>query len=84
MTRGLSTASRPVDAARTPGQSTTAFSVGRADFSEQVASATDRSIVPYNVPHRTGVAIAPETVARLSEAREVLQDLRAEFVQPAT
>jgi len=34
---------------------------------EQVALATDRSIVLYNVPHRTGVAVAPDTVARLTE-----------------
>jgi 4-hydroxy-tetrahydrodipicolinate synthase len=32
---------------------------------EQVAQATHRSIVLYNVPHRTGVSIVPETVARL-------------------
>jgi 4-hydroxy-tetrahydrodipicolinate synthase len=34
---------------------------------EQIALATDRSIVLYDVPHRTGVAIAPDTVARLTE-----------------
>jgi len=34
---------------------------------EQVARTTDRSIVLYNVPHRSGVAIAPDTVARLCE-----------------
>jgi 4-hydroxy-tetrahydrodipicolinate synthase len=34
---------------------------------EQVALATDRPIVLYDVPHRTGVAIAPDTVARLLE-----------------
>ncbi|MGA7780979.1 MAG: 4-hydroxy-tetrahydrodipicolinate synthase [Paraburkholderia sp.] len=34
---------------------------------EQVAQATDRSIVLYDVPHRTGVTIAPDTVARLLE-----------------
>lgn len=32
-----------------------------------VADAIDRPIVLYNVPSRTGVLIAPETVARLSE-----------------
>jgi 4-hydroxy-tetrahydrodipicolinate synthase len=34
---------------------------------EQVALATDRPIVLYDVPHRTGVVIAPDTVARLLE-----------------
>lgn len=34
---------------------------------EQVAAATGRPVVLYNVPHRTGVTIAPETVARLVE-----------------
>jgi 4-hydroxy-tetrahydrodipicolinate synthase len=33
----------------------------------QVARATERSIVLYNVPHRTGVALTPDTVARLTE-----------------
>jgi 4-hydroxy-tetrahydrodipicolinate synthase len=33
----------------------------------QVAHATGRSIVLYDVPHRTGVAIMPDTVARLLE-----------------
>lgn len=32
-----------------------------------VADAIDKPIVLYNVPSRTGVSIAPETVARLSE-----------------
>lgn len=32
-----------------------------------VADAIDRPIVLYNVPSRTGVSIAPETVARLAE-----------------
>jgi 4-hydroxy-tetrahydrodipicolinate synthase len=32
-----------------------------------VADAVDRPIVLYNVPSRTGVSIAPETVARLAE-----------------
>jgi 4-hydroxy-tetrahydrodipicolinate synthase len=39
---------------------------------EQVALATDRSIVLYNVPHRTGVAIAPDTVARLWEQDNIV------------
>jgi 4-hydroxy-tetrahydrodipicolinate synthase len=34
---------------------------------EQVARATHRPIVLYDVPHRTGVPIAPDTVARLLE-----------------
>ncbi|HEY4298078.1 MAG TPA: 4-hydroxy-tetrahydrodipicolinate synthase [Paraburkholderia sp.] len=34
---------------------------------EQVALATERPIMLYNVPHRTGVTIEPETVARLVE-----------------
>lgn len=33
----------------------------------QVAHATERSIVLYDVPHRTGVTIMPDTVARLLE-----------------
>ncbi|MGF6721942.1 4-hydroxy-tetrahydrodipicolinate synthase [Paraburkholderia sp. GAS41] len=39
---------------------------------EQVALATDRSIVLYDVPHRTGVAIAQETVARLTECDNIV------------
>lgn len=38
----------------------------------QVARATERSIVLYNVPHRTGVAIAPATAARLIEHDNVV------------
>jgi 4-hydroxy-tetrahydrodipicolinate synthase len=34
---------------------------------EQAALATNRPIVLYNVPHRTGVTIEPDTVARLVE-----------------
>ncbi|MFM0741237.1 4-hydroxy-tetrahydrodipicolinate synthase [Paraburkholderia xenovorans] len=34
---------------------------------EQAALTTERPIVLYNVPHRTGVAIEPDTVARLLE-----------------
>ncbi|CAE6834897.1 4-hydroxy-tetrahydrodipicolinate synthase family protein [Paraburkholderia haematera] len=34
---------------------------------EQIALATERPIVLYNVPHRTGVTIEPDTVARLVE-----------------
>jgi len=38
----------------------------------QIASCTDRSIVLYDVPHRTGVAIAPETVEALLRYRNVV------------
>jgi 4-hydroxy-tetrahydrodipicolinate synthase len=34
---------------------------------EQIASATERSIVLYNVPHRTGVSVAPASVESLLE-----------------
>ncbi|MFC0399154.1 4-hydroxy-tetrahydrodipicolinate synthase family protein [Paraburkholderia rhizosphaerae] len=34
---------------------------------EQVACATERPIVLYDVPHRTGVKVAPDTVDRLLE-----------------
>lgn len=39
---------------------------------EQAAGATERPIVLYNVPHRTGVAIAPHTVARLIECGNIV------------
>lgn len=39
---------------------------------EQVARATERPIMLYDVPHRTGVTIEPDTVARLVELRNVL------------
>ncbi|GAB2909233.1 4-hydroxy-tetrahydrodipicolinate synthase [Paraburkholderia jirisanensis] len=39
---------------------------------EQVANATERSIVLYNVPHRTGVKIEPATVERLLELDNVV------------
>ncbi|MEQ5841854.1 4-hydroxy-tetrahydrodipicolinate synthase [Paraburkholderia acidicola] len=39
---------------------------------EQVARATDHAIVLYDVPHRTGVAIAPATVERLLEHDNIL------------
>lgn len=39
---------------------------------EQAALATERPIVLYDVPHRTGVAIAPDTVARLVEHRNIV------------
>jgi 4-hydroxy-tetrahydrodipicolinate synthase len=34
---------------------------------EQIARVTERPIVLYNVPHRTGVTIMPDTVSRLLE-----------------
>ncbi|XUW93483.1 dihydrodipicolinate synthase family protein (plasmid) [Burkholderia sp. M6-3] len=39
---------------------------------EQAAHATERPIVLYDVPHRTGVAIAPDTVARLIECGNIV------------
>jgi 4-hydroxy-tetrahydrodipicolinate synthase len=39
---------------------------------EQAALATERPIVLYDVPHRTGVAIAPDTVARLIECGNIV------------
>lgn len=39
---------------------------------EQVARATERPLVLYNVPHRTGVAIAVDTVARLVERGNIV------------
>lgn len=39
---------------------------------EQVAKATDRPVILYDVPHRTGVSIAPQTVARLIEHGNVV------------
>jgi 4-hydroxy-tetrahydrodipicolinate synthase len=39
---------------------------------EQAALATERPIVLYDVPHRTGVAIAPDTVARLVERGNII------------
>jgi 4-hydroxy-tetrahydrodipicolinate synthase len=39
---------------------------------EQIARATARPIVLYDVPHRTGVAIEPETVERLAERENIV------------
>ena len=39
---------------------------------EQAALATERPIVLYNVPHRTGVTIEPDTVARLVEYNNIV------------
>ena len=39
---------------------------------EQAALATERPIVLYDVPHRTGVTIAPDTVARLVECGNIV------------
>jgi 4-hydroxy-tetrahydrodipicolinate synthase len=39
---------------------------------EEVARATDRPIVLYDVPHRTGVSIAPDTVKRLVECSNIV------------
>ena len=49
-----------------------------------VAHATDRPIVLYDVPSRSGVAIADETVARLFEAQYVVgfKDATADLSRP--
>jgi 4-hydroxy-tetrahydrodipicolinate synthase len=49
-----------------------------------VAHATDRPVVLYDVPSRSGVAIADETVARLFEAQYVvgLKDATADLSRP--
>jgi len=39
---------------------------------EQAARATERPVVLYDVPHRTGVTIAPDTVARLVECGNIV------------
>jgi 4-hydroxy-tetrahydrodipicolinate synthase len=39
---------------------------------EQIAHQTDRPIVLYDVPHRTGVSIEPDTVARLAECDNIV------------
>ncbi|SEE97520.1 4-hydroxy-tetrahydrodipicolinate synthase [Burkholderia sp. WP9] len=39
---------------------------------EQAAGATEHPIVLYNVPHRTGVTIAPDSVARLIECGNIV------------
>jgi 4-hydroxy-tetrahydrodipicolinate synthase len=39
---------------------------------EQIARETDRPIVLYDVPHRTGVSIEPATVARLAEHENIV------------
>ena len=39
---------------------------------EQAALATERPVVLYNVPHRTGVTIQPDTVARLVECDNIV------------
>ena len=39
---------------------------------EQIARETERPIVLYDVPHRTGVSIEPATVARLAEHENIV------------
>ncbi len=39
---------------------------------EQIARETERPIVLYDVPHRTGVSIDPETVGRLAERDNIV------------
>lgn len=38
---------------------------------EEVARATDRPILLYNIPHRTGVNISPEELARLAQIEHI-------------
>jgi 4-hydroxy-tetrahydrodipicolinate synthase len=54
---------------------------------EQVAQATDRSVVLYNVPHRTGVNIECDTVAQLLEHDNIVaikECVKAQFSQLCT
>ncbi|MEX3936459.1 4-hydroxy-tetrahydrodipicolinate synthase [Paraburkholderia phymatum] len=39
---------------------------------ERIARETERSIVLYDVPHRTGVSIEPDTVRRLAECANIV------------
>jgi 4-hydroxy-tetrahydrodipicolinate synthase len=39
---------------------------------EQIAHETERPIVLYDVPHRTGVSIEPDTVRRLAECENIV------------
>ncbi|MEM5383023.1 4-hydroxy-tetrahydrodipicolinate synthase [Paraburkholderia phymatum] len=46
--------------------------LGIARHFEQIARATERPIVLYDVPHRTGVSIEPDTVRRLAECENIV------------
>jgi 4-hydroxy-tetrahydrodipicolinate synthase len=51
---------------------------------EQIAQATDRSVMLYNVPHRTGVNIECDTVAQLLEHDNIVaikECVKAQFSQ---
>ncbi|MDQ1613314.1 MAG: 4-hydroxy-2-oxoglutarate aldolase [Pyrinomonadaceae bacterium] len=43
-----------------------------ADHYEQIAEASSAPVVLYNIPQNTGVALSPETVARLSEHENIV------------
>jgi 4-hydroxy-tetrahydrodipicolinate synthase len=45
---------------------------GIARHFEEIARATERPIVLYDVPHRTGVSIEPDTVRRLTECENIV------------
>jgi 4-hydroxy-tetrahydrodipicolinate synthase len=45
---------------------------GIAGHFERIARETERSIVLYDVPHRTGVSIEPDTVRRLTECENIV------------
>ena len=40
---------------------------GMIEHIKAIVNVTDKPLILYNVPHRTGVSIAPETVAKLQE-----------------
>lgn len=45
---------------------------GIAAHFERIARETDRSIVLYDVPHRTGVSIEPDTVRQIAECSNIV------------
>jgi 4-hydroxy-tetrahydrodipicolinate synthase len=51
---------------------------------EEVAQATDRPILLYNIPHRTGVNIPPELLAELAQIEHVegVKQANAQELQP--
>ncbi|AMB99047.1 4-hydroxy-tetrahydrodipicolinate synthase [Aerococcus urinaehominis] len=48
---------------------------------EQIANATDKDIILYDVPGRTGMSIAPETLGRLAQINNIvaLKDATGDF-----